>query len=57
MQDSVCVKAFHEYLIQEKCASKNTVSSYMCDINQFVDFAVSVGINDLAEIGKTEIEM
>ena len=57
MHDSVCVKDFQEYLIKEKCASKNTVSSYMCDINQFVEFIVSAGITDFAEVSKREIEM
>jgi len=57
LHDSICIKAFQEYLIKEKCASKNTVSSYMCDVNQFVEFIVSVGISDFAEVRKKEIDM
>ena len=57
MHDSVCIKAFQEYLTKEKCASKNTVSSYMCDVNQFVEFAVSIGVSSFGEIRKTEIDM
>lgn len=38
MLNSSYVDAFQEYLINIKKSSKNTVASYMCDINQFVSY-------------------
>lgn len=38
MLNSAYIDDFQEYLYTEKKASKNTVSSYLCDITQFVDY-------------------
>ncbi len=42
MLNSSYVEAFQEYLINVKKSSKNTVSSYMSDINQFVSYVDDV---------------
>ena len=42
MLNSTYVDAFQQYLLDVKKSSKNTVSSYMCDINQFVSYVDSV---------------
>ena len=38
MLNSAYIEDFQEYLYTEKKASPNTVSSYLCDITQFVDY-------------------
>ena len=42
MLNSAYIDDFEEYLYTEKKASKNTVSSYLCDLNQFVAYVNSV---------------
>ncbi len=45
-----CVEEFKEYLLNEKHSSKNTVESYMRDINQFYSYCVSENILSYKDI-------
>ncbi len=49
---SQLVKKYIKYLTKEKRLSDNTVSSYMRDIRQLSEYALSVGITDLCEVTK-----
>ena len=55
MVDSAYITQFQEYLTEEKRASKNTVSSYMCDIHQFVDYISSMNKRNFSEVSGGDI--
>ena len=47
---------FEKYLSDEKHASKNTQSSYMRDISQFVIFVDSRNLGEIFSVSKTDVE-
>ena len=49
------IDAYHEYLLREKNASANTVSSYMRDVRQFGDYLTERKL-DFRKISSDEIE-
>ncbi len=56
MHDSDYINDFHVYLTDEKRASKNTISSYMRDLNQFVYYLDSKEYGALSDIGRADVE-
>lgn len=56
MLDSAFIRDFETYLADEKHASKNTISSYMRDINQFAAYLNARGTKGLSDISKPDIE-
>lgn len=42
-----CVRIFNEYLVNEKKSSKNTIESYMRDVNQFSSFCAAHKVKDI----------
>ncbi len=55
MLNSVYVESFEDYLLNVKKSSKNTVASYMCDINQFITYVDSVLKCSLPTISHNDI--
>lgn len=53
---SAFIKAFESYLIEEKRASKNTVSSYARDISQFSDYLDAHGTVELINADAATLE-
>ncbi len=49
------IEDFVEYLAKTKGASENTRASYRRDLNSFVRFLESKGINDVTKVNKTNI--
>lgn len=43
------VEQFRDYLLKEKKSSKNTVDSYMRDVNQFYSYCLSEKLSDFSE--------
>lgn len=56
MLDSAYINEFQSYLVDEKHASKNTISSYIRDIIQFAQYIGTKNINEVYDIKKTDIE-
>lgn len=56
MLDSAYINEFQSYLVDEKHASKNTISSYIRDIMQFAQYIGTKNINEVYDIKKTDIE-
>jgi integrase/recombinase XerD len=56
MLDSAYISLFQKYLAEEKRASKNTVSSYIRDISQFVTYIGSRESVTIVEITRQDIE-
>lgn len=48
MSDSECIKIFEDYLINEKKASKNTLSSYLRDIRKFGEYLQEHSSRDMS---------
>lgn len=44
------IEIFKDFLLNEKKSSKNTVESYLRDINQFITYCTTSGINDTVAI-------
>ena len=53
--DTSYVDSFRRYLTSERQAPANTVSSYMRDINQFVDYLVSCGKYDFTRVSDDDV--
>lgn len=47
------IEVFNLYLLDEKKASKNTVESYIRDLNQFVSYCVSTKCRDITKVDFT----
>ncbi len=56
MLDNEYIGEFQNYLTNEKRSSKNTISSYMRDLNQFVRYIGTKNAGDLKDITKSDIE-
>ncbi|UOO36859.1 site-specific tyrosine recombinase XerD [Oscillospiraceae bacterium CM] len=56
MLESVSLSDFQIYLTDEKQASKNTISSYMRDINQFLMYLETKGYTSLSGVDKGDVE-
>ena len=56
MIDTAYMSDFERYLSDEKHASKNTLSSYMRDINQFFIYIDTRNINTISDVCKSDIE-
>lgn len=56
MLDSAYINEFQRYLVDEKHASKNTISSYIRDIIQFTQYICTKNINEVYEVKKIDIE-
>ncbi len=56
MLDSEYISEFQNYLAHDKRASKNTISSYMRDLNQFVRYIGTKSQNDIKAVSKSDIE-
>jgi integrase/recombinase XerD len=56
MIDLACMSDFERYLSDEKHASKNTLSSYMRDINQFIMYIDSRNIGAINDVSKGDVE-
>lgn len=56
MIDSVYITEFQRYLTDEKHAAKNTLSSYIRDLSQFIVYISTKNINDITEISKSDVE-
>ena len=52
----VLVRAYENFLVKVKQASSNTVSSYMRDIRQFVQFLENYGNADLTAVEQLHIQ-
>lgn len=50
------IAAFREYLINEKHASENTLSSYLRDLQQFQTWAIRSGVSTLRKIDRARVE-
>ena len=55
MFDTTFIVKYKDYLIHERCASANTVSSYIRDITQFVDFLIVCKGCDFIEIVEGDV--
>ncbi len=56
MTDKECIGAFENYLINEKRASKNTLASYLRDINHFSLYLSHYTELELERVKKSDIE-
>lgn len=56
MIDSAYISDFQKYLADEKHASKNTLSSYIRDVNQFITYINARGADNITDISKIDIE-
>lgn len=56
MLDSEYLNNFQNYLVDEKRASKNTISSYMRDINQFINYVNAKNVGKIKALIKSDIE-
>ena len=55
MQNSECIEMFEKYLVEDKKASANTLSSYLRDIRQLGDFLDAHGENGIVEASAEEL--
>jgi len=53
---STYMNEFQQYLADAKHASGNTISSYMCDIKQFLNYLAEIGIPEILNVKKEDIE-
>ena len=49
MQNSACIEMFEKYLVEDKKASANTLSSYLRDIRQLGEYLETNGDNSIVE--------
>jgi integrase/recombinase XerD len=56
MIDTAYISDFQRYLTDEKHASKNTLSSYIRDISQFVTYINTKNIPAIQDVAKTDVE-
>lgn len=56
MQNSECLEYFRKYLVEEKKASDNTLSSYLRDIRQFGEYVESEFGTDMISAGNEAVE-
>ena len=56
MLDLSYISDFQAFLTEEKHASKNTLSSYMRDINQFAAYLVKVGNVDIIDVKRADVQ-
>ena len=50
------VAEFREYLVNEKHASDNTLSSYLRDMQQFQTWLVRSGVSTLRKVDRARVE-
>ena len=55
MQNSECIEMFEKYLVEDKKASANTLSSYLRDIRQLGDYLDIHGDNGILEASAEEL--
>ena len=55
VQNSECIEMFEKYLVEDKKASANTLSSYLRDIRQLGDFLDAHGENGIVEASAEEL--
>ena len=55
MQNSECIEMFEKYLVEDKKASANTLSSYLRDIRQLGDFLDANGENGIVDASAEEL--
>ena len=56
MLDVAYVDSFKEYLKNVRCASDNTISSYVRDITQFAAFLNAQGVDDITEVSADDAQ-
>ena len=56
MLNSAYINEFQQYLTSAKHASTNTISSYMCDIKQFLNYLEEIGSIGILDVKKADIE-
>jgi integrase/recombinase XerD len=54
--EAAYIDVFEKYLTDEKRASRNTVSSYISDINQFANYLSSRGAEDFLAVERGDVE-
>ena len=57
MLDLTYIDNYKRYLTDERHAPVNTVSSYIRDINQFAEFLLSGGKDDIADVTEDEVRL
>lgn len=55
MTDAKCIEIFESYLINEKKASANTLSSYLRDVRQFSDYMQSNCVKDIIDAQEEDL--
>ena len=55
MQNSECIEMFEKYLVEDKKASANTLSSYLRDIRQLGEFLDVHGENGIVDASAEEL--
>ena len=57
MECRAYIDRYSDYLVLERMAPKNTVSSYVRDVTQFADFTILYGISDLTAVTQDDIRL
>ena len=55
MFDTTYIEDYKKYLVDERRAPSNTVSSYIRDVNQFADYLVAGGMSDFTRVTGAEV--
>ena len=55
MFDTLCIDNYRSYLLNERHASANTVSSYIRDITQFANYLNRIGKSDFTSVDESDI--
>jgi len=53
--DTICIDKYKEYLVNERHASANTVSSYIRDVTQFANYLSDIGRCDFTGVTDSDI--
>ena len=57
MECRACIDRYSDYLVLERMAPKNTVSSYVRDVTQFADFIIMYGRNDFTAVTPDDVRL